>query len=523
MVTPPPGMSSDSGSDGVGDSTGGATTGSGDPTSESSGGDAPIPLDAAHFLRALHEVDALPGLGTSVAEMVSTWDQTGWLWDGTDFSGFEFDGDVATLVSVEGPGCIHRFSTGEENEYVVGTRIQIDLDGEPLIDVPVAEFFNPTQSPFGGLVHDGAYPTVRMPMPFRESAEVRLVAPEGNWGFFWQIAYSRLPDETLETLTLPLSDTDQEALDVANAAWTDALDGVSPPDRGELVSLGDTLAPGESLIWEDSGCGTIRGLEVALAPNDPEAWHDTQVRIRWDGGDASVAMPLATLMAGSDYGDDPLAAFDSLIAGAADGAAYLRLPMPYRRAAEIEIHNAGREPVTVAVDVWREVCERQPANFGYLHAERRIAPAAAVDSPVSGPYSIPTHRLLDRAGRGKIVGTTLRVEWPHADLWWGEGDWQIWIDQDRAEWPPQYHGTGTEEFYDGGWTVFDRKALSGAVKQRPGPVTVYGFLLSDAFEYQQAIRMEVETLGLGEGHTVIAERHPDWDTTVYWYDALPGD
>jgi hypothetical protein len=195
--------------------------------------------------------------------------------------------------------------------------------------------------------------------------------------------------------------------------------------------------------------------------------------------------------------------------------------MPYREAAAIELSNAGPFPFEVELSLWREPCDEQPEDFGYFRATMAAAPAATVDSPVAGPLEIPVHRVFERVGRGKVVGTGLRVYWPYRHYWWGEGDWQIWVDQDVDSWPPSYHGTGTEEFYDGGWTRFDRRPLTGAVKQRPGLVTAYGFLLNDAINFETNIRMQVETVGLHEGNDVIVEQHPEWITTVYWYDENP--
>ena len=52
----------------------------------------------------------------------------------------------------------------------------------------------------------------------------------------------------------------------------------------------------------------------------------------------------------------------------------------------------------------------------------------------------------------------LQVDWP-TNLWWGEGDFLIWTDENA--WPPSYHGTGSEEYFNSGWGMFDRKAISG--------------------------------------------------------------
>lgn len=485
--------------------------------------------DVSHFLRRLHELDELPRLGHASSELASTWDPAGGnALDGESYAGV--DGDVNVLLDVEGPGVIHRISTGVLEDELDGTILELRLDGVLVLELPAVELFDPVASPFAGpLVFDGHYPTVRMPIPFAERAQLRLVSPEQRWGRFWQIGFSRYPaDAPVETLGLPLDASAQAAFDEAGAAWLDALAGLTVPSEAPTVTRIETLEPGQSMTWSESGCGTLERLELALDPNWSAAWRDLEVRIRWDDAtQPAVDLPAYRFLVGTDYGDDPFAVFDSLALGAEDGRAYLRLPMPYREAAEIELRNSGTVGFAFEVElaVWREPCgedQTQPDEFGYFHAATSVAPAATDESPRSGPMDVPVHRVFERIGHGKVVGTGLRVYWPYPDLWWGEGDWQIWADLEFEAWPPSYHGTGTEEFYDGGWTRFDRRPLSGAVKQRPGLVTTYGFLLNDAFEFEDRIRMQVETLGLNVGNTAILDQHPDWVSTVYWYDELPG-
>lgn len=124
--------------------------------------------------------------------------------------------------------------------------------------------------------------------------------------------------------------------------------------------------------------------------------------------------------------------------------------------------------------------------------------------------------MLAREGRGKYVGVMLTVDWPYeSDYWWGEGDWLIWTDE--SGWPPSYHGTGSEEYFNSGWCQFDRKAVSGFALLRPGHPTVYSFHLNDAFQFQRQIQVVEEQMGLGPGEKVIRERHPLWTSTAYWY------
>jgi hypothetical protein len=484
--------------------------------------------DVAYFLDRLHQLDDLPGLELGTSELAATWDREGGnTFDGENYPGV--DGDINVLLDVDGPGCIHRISTGLVNDEMINghtldATFELWLDGERLLELPASQLFDPEASPFAWpLVFDSAYPTVRMPIPFAEHAKVQLISPTQEWGLFWQIGYSRYPDDVrIETLELPLGEDAQRALDEAGDAWLDSIDGPPLPEYEPLV-VAETLAPDAAMAWSDEGCGTIERFEIAVDPNWPETWRDLQVRITWDDAEQpAIELPAYRFLLGTDYGDDPIAQFDSLVLGTEDGRAYFRLPMPYREGAHIELTNTGTFEVEVELALWRERCSEQPEDFGYLHTAVNVAAAATEESPLSGPMQVPVHRLLDYQGRGKVVGTGLSLYWPYSTEWWGEGDWQIWADLDLDAWPPSYHGTGTEEFFYGGWTAFDRLPLSGAVRLHPGLVTVYGFMTNDAFNFEDHIRMQVETMGLFGGDEVIMQEHPEWATTVYWYDERPG-
>jgi hypothetical protein len=127
---------------------------------------------------------------------------------------------------------------------------------------------------------------------------------------------------------------------------------------------------------------------------------------------------------------------------------------------------------------------------------------------------VPVHLVLEHEGRGKYIGVLLHENWPHQG-WWGEGDWLIWTDE--TGWPPGYHGTGSEEYFNSGWCHFDRKAISGYVAVHPGYPTEYSFHLNDAFQFRNNIRVAVETMGYGQADQQIHEEHPIWASTAFWY------
>jgi hypothetical protein len=206
--------------------------------------------------------------------------------------------------------------------------------------------------------------------------------------------------------------------------------------------------------------------------------------------------------------------FNSLLLGVTESEAYACFPMPFSAGATLTFTNTGAAPVTslrVRLDVQKLDAVRP--DWGRFHATWTSRAAAAADTPRVGPQKVPVKTVLDCRGTGKYVGVMLSIDWP-SYAWWGEGDWLIWADQDG--WPPDYHGTGSEEYFNSGWCRFDRKAISGFVTLRPGHPTVYSFHLNDAFQFQRSIRVVEEQTGT----PIIEEEHPQWTTTAYWY-ALP--
>lgn len=300
------------------------------------------------------------------------------------------------------------------------------------------------------------------------------------------------------------------------------------------------LEPGRALNINLSGAGTIKQMRIVAQPATPEVLRGTKMQIKWDQvAEPSVDVPIGHFFGHAysghgtwftskaavlgrkplrdwPYVDSP-SAFNSLLLGVTENEAYSRFPMPFANGAKLTIENqSGKriENLRVRLDVER--LEHVPANWGRFHAAWSEAPAATDKTPVFGPKRVPSKVVLEKEGRGKYVGVMLTVDWPYeAGYWWGEGDWMIWTDENG--WPPSYHGTGSEEYFNSGWSQFDRKAISGFVMLRPGHPTVYSFHLNDAFQFQRNIRVAEEQMGYGPGEKVIRERHPLWTSTAFWY------
>jgi hypothetical protein len=487
--------------------------------------------DVSWFLHRLRTVEHLPELEDSHTALASTWDRSGGNADGTDFKRIE--GATNILFDADGPGCVHRLFTGGADPgtadtpgylRVDGTRLQIYVDGasQPLFDFAVTEFFDPAKGPIppplaGGKTQGWTYPGCLFPIPYARHCRVQLVNPEKkNWGCYWQIAYTTYaPDTRVVSLAWPLDENARTELTRVCRDWREIQTAPPPPPRVWTLRRTRSLAPDKTLEFHRSGAGVLRELRLAVQPPTPEVLRGLRLRMTWDGDrQPSVDVPVGYFFGHADTGHATGAQFSTLLLGVTSDDAYARFPMPYAKGAVIVLRNDSRVPAQVhlalAVDKLRTV----PRNWGRFHASYREAPAALEGGPKFGPKQVPCHLVLAGQGLGKYVGVMMHEDWPH-EGWWGEGDWLIWTDE--TGWPPSYHGTGSEEYFNSGWCKFDRKVISGFVAIHPGHPTEYSFHLNDAFQFQRNIKIAVETMGWDKADQQIRAEHPVWGTTAYWY------
>jgi hypothetical protein len=431
---------------------------------------------------------------------------------------------------------------------VADTRIQIFLDGSktPIFDMPVAQFFNDANGPLPyPLVFHKTYPGILFPIPFEKHIHVRLVnkhfgAPEWNntmWGNFWQLTYTRYAREIkVKSLIWPLNADEKRQLKITCDEWLRAES--SPPTEPSKWKFDKTfsLEPSQVKTVDLSGCGIIR--QMRLSPMS-DAMRGLRIRMYWDGcANPSVDVPVEYFfgIANSEYGqkiESPFVVmgrdflnkpetympqFNSLLLGVMPAQMYCLFPMPFERGAILQFDNTGKERIeklNIRLDV--EKRSSLSPQLGRFHATWTQEAAAMESTPKFGLKNVPVKTVLDRRCRGKYVGVLLSLDWPSSE-WWGEGDWLIWSDENG--WPPSYHGTGSEEYFNSGWCRFDRKAISGFVTVRPSHPMVYSFHLNDAFQFSGRIRVAEEQMGFDKGDVYLHENHPLWRTTAFWY-ALP--
>lgn len=216
------------------------------------------------------------------------------------------------------------------------------------------------------------------------------------------------------------------------------------------------------------------------------------------------------------------------------------VPMPFAKRAVVELINQSDEPHNQYFYVDYETLDDFPQDMGYFHAEFRRAnpfqgwgPEITVNSEES---NIPNRELtawennyviLETEGRGHYIGCNLSVT-NFTRSWWGEGDDMIWVD--GYKWPPDVHGTGSEDYFNqafgmqpnafqhNGSSIFEGGTVPAPeielYRGDSGYQTSYVFHLENPVRFNTAIKATIE---IGHANHLANEV----SSTAYWYAEKP--
>ena len=90
---------------------------------------------------------------------------------------------------------------------------------------------------------------------------------------------------------------------------------------------------------------------------------------------------------------------------------------------------------------------------------------------------------------------------------------------DGMKWPPQLHGTGTEDYVNMAWCPQQEYSapyhglILGGDANWKGKITYYRYHIQDPISFKKSIKVTIE-----HGHN--NNRSDDWSTTAYWYQTV---
>jgi hypothetical protein len=216
------------------------------------------------------------------------------------------------------------------------------------------------------------------------------------------------------------------------------------------------------------------------------------------------------------------------------------IPMPFRSRALVELVNESDEPHLQYFYIDYETLEDFPDGTGYFHAEFRRAnpfggwgPDITVNTAEANLPNLErqawehNYVILETEGRGHYLGCNLSVTNTTRN-WWGEGDDMIWVD--GYKWPPDLHGTGTEDYLGhaggmqpdaglhSGSSIFEGYTVPSPEielwRGDSGYQTGYVFHLENPVHFQREIKVTIE-----HGHANHLAN--EMSSTAYWYAECP--
>ena len=291
------------------------------------------------------------------------------------------------------------------------------------------------------------------------------------------------------------------------------------------------IEPGERRVLADiQGPGTITHLWMTQRNH----YRECLLLITWDNAEnPSVVCPLGDFFG---LGHGIVNSYQSLLFSASTRAnnqfnqgcalnAYV--PMPFRERALVELVNESDEVHRQYFYVDYEQGD-VPDDLGYLHAEFRRQnpfPGWGGDIRVNTPPANIVNKerlawdnnyvILDTAGRGHYLGCNLSVT-NFQGTWWGEGDDMIWVD--GYKWPPDLHGTGSEDYLNQAWGMQDNAFLRNGSSiyehNTRGYQTSYVHHIENPVHFQREIKVTIEH---GHGNHLANEM----SSVAYWYADEP--
>ncbi len=284
------------------------------------------------------------------------------------------------------------------------------------------------------------------------------------------------------------------------------------------------LAPGEARVLADiDGPGIITHLWLT----QPAHYRECLLKFTWDdAASPSVLCPLGDFFG---LGHGIVNSYQSLLFTASTNennkfnagcALNCYAPMPFRQRAKIELLNESNERhiqyFYIDYDAVDDAHELD--SLDYFHAEFRRAYPFCGWSPIANLARDAwdnNYVILDTHGRGRYIGCNLSVT-NFEGGWWGEGDDMIWVD--GYKWPPDLHGTGSEDYFNQAWAMqpnaFLRNGSSIWEEYTGGYQTCYVHHLENPVHFNREIRVTIE-------HNHANRSNNEFSSVAYWYAGEP--
>jgi hypothetical protein len=280
-------------------------------------------------------------------------------------------------------------------------------------------------------------------------------------------------------------------------------------DRTDTLDVGN--AASESAHGYAITGQTWSGSRTFSYPDSDQALTSARIRITFDGTQ-TVDAPLGQFF-GAAEGEFDTRSLMTAIDTSPDGWLSSWWPMPYGSSVSVSLYDGSGPPLsgeialTTAADPhWQT--DLGDGAAGYFHATYRSGATTAGQD----------WTFLAATGHGKVVGIVQGMAGP-ASRGYLEGDERAYTDGSAS---PQVPGTGTEDFYEGGWyfkygpftnTLNGNTSHESAAGDCPAATDctgAYRLLIADAIPFGSSI-----TFGIEHGGT--DDVAANYASTAFWY------
>ena len=471
-----------------------------------------------HELEQLKRVDMLPLYrSNTVNEQFSSYDRTGGNDDGFSgkYSYIRKENGNLVLAEFKGAGVVNRIWTPTPTDDMIA--FYFDGEKKPRLRLKFSDLFSgkvyPFTKPVCGNEIGGFYSYI--PIPFKKSLKIVFDCVKI---MFHQIQARMMPGVNVETWTGNFSEADKELLSEVNELWADISPAVKSFTHGVSAGVKTqqktfTILPGEEAPFFDVNTGgRIVGFEIDGGTSFEGTYKDVILSAKWDNEKVeAIYAPVADFF-GYAFGKP---AMRGMLIGRYGTSNYSYIPMPFDQSATMKLIYKKRDgvqqnPISVTVKVHYNDNKRNVAQEGKLYTEWKR------EKPELGQY----YKFLETNGKGHYVGTVHHAQAlrPGMTLFW-EGD-----DVTNIDGKMRMHGTGSEDYYNGGWyALLDRwdrgisLPLHGSLDyslpmHRTG---AYRFFLSDKLSFEKEIFHAME-------HGEVNNDFPvDYASVAFYYAAQP--
>ncbi|HNT33475.1 MAG TPA: DUF2961 domain-containing protein [bacterium] len=292
------------------------------------------------------------------------------------------------------------------------------------------------------------------------------------------------------------------------------------------------IGKGEEVVLADiKGSGVIRHIWFTIMAGD-NYLRRMVLRAYWDGMEhPSVEAPIGDFFG---IGHAQLAPLNTAVFSISSSDFFgpkagmnCYWPMPFSDGARITVANeCDGDVMAFYYYVDYDELDSPPQNMGRFHAwwnrnNPCTPPKQAPKDPDVNLSDKDNYLIADIKGRGHYVGCNLSIHNLYGG-WWGEGDDMFMVD--GVKWPPDMHGTGSEDYFGHAWGMQVQNAFiyNGVSYHKKGTepaqinerITVYRFHINDPVLFHKSLRVSIE-----HGHA--NDRCDDYCSTAYWYQVLP--